>query len=111
MIIQTKKGPRRQRSKEEWQALIVKQKSSGVCINDFCLQEGISDGSFYVWRKRFSEVETVCESSFSRIEIKSMEAVAASEGLMVILPGGLNLHFKALPPIEWIIGLSKGLNK
>ena len=107
-MTESKKGLRRHRSKEEWLVLVSKQKGSGMNVNDFCRGEGISDVSFYAWRKRFSGSEFGAESTFSRIEIKS-EAELAGLGLRIHLPGGLELHFTELPSIEWIMDLSKGM--
>jgi hypothetical protein len=34
------------------------QKSSGLCVKDYCKANGISDCSFYSWRKRLRREET-----------------------------------------------------
>jgi hypothetical protein len=100
---------RRQQPESEWRQLIQHQESSGVGVPEFCLMEGISDGSFYVWRKRFLGDTSVNELNFNRIEIKS--AVRRPDvGLKVFISGGLELHFTELLSVDWILGLSKSLS-
>jgi hypothetical protein len=71
--------------------------------------EGISDGSFYVWRKRFSGDTSANALNFNRIEIKSVVR-GPDVGLKILVSGGLELHFTELPPVDWILDLSKTLS-
>ena len=52
-----------------WQMVLETFKSSGLSIRQFCKQEGLSEPSFYAWRKRLTQVgesdadkEAVCQS-------------------------------------------------
>ena len=38
-----------------WREIIDRQAGSGLSIREFCASEGISQPSFYTWRKRFRE--------------------------------------------------------
>ncbi len=40
-----------------WQMVLETFKSSGLSVRQFCKQEGLSEPSFYSWRKRLSEHE------------------------------------------------------
>jgi hypothetical protein len=37
---------------EEWHQIVEGQKSSGLTVAAYCLERGISEGSFYTWKKR-----------------------------------------------------------
>ena len=41
-----------------WAMVLETFKSSGLSVRRFCKQEGLSEPSFYSWRKRLSEQET-----------------------------------------------------
>jgi len=40
-----------------WQMVLDTFKSSGLSIRQFCKQEGLSEPSFYSWRKRLTQVD------------------------------------------------------
>ena len=39
-----------------WQMVLETFKSSGLSVRRFCQQEGLSEASFYSWRKRLAKV-------------------------------------------------------
>ena len=40
---------------EYWRELIAEQKRSGVSVQRFCEDRGLTEQSFYVWRKRLKK--------------------------------------------------------
>jgi transposase-like protein len=44
---------------KRWQALIRQHGQSKLSVSAFCREQGVSDQSFYNWRKRLSESEPV----------------------------------------------------
>ena len=38
-----------------WREIIRQQAASGVSVRQFCMTEGLSEPSFYAWRKRLRE--------------------------------------------------------
>ncbi len=40
---------------EVWQELVLRQKKSGLTVQAFCQQQGVSGWSFYQWRKRLAQ--------------------------------------------------------
>jgi hypothetical protein len=40
---------------EYWRELIAEQKRSGVTVQRFCEDRGLTEQSFYVWRKRLKK--------------------------------------------------------
>ena len=92
------RGPDRQDRRAFWQLAIEEQKSSGLSVRAFCLREGLSEASFYSWRRRLSEGESAAprESSVAFVEVmRSVPTpvwqtdVAMRVALEVLLPGGL----------------------
>ena len=41
--------------KQFWQMVLETFKSSGLSVRRFCKQEGLSEASFYAWRKKLSK--------------------------------------------------------
>ena len=39
---------------EVWRELVDRQKKSGLTVQSFCQQQGVSGWSFYQWRKRLA---------------------------------------------------------
>jgi len=40
-----------------WREILSRQADSGLSVRKFCAKEGISEPSFYVWRKKLKERE------------------------------------------------------
>ncbi len=38
-----------------WQEMVRRQEESGVSVRQFCITEGLSEPSFYAWRKKLRE--------------------------------------------------------
>jgi len=48
----SKRGGRYSDRHEHWKAVIAEQKQSGQTVGSFCHQRGVTQQSFYQWRKR-----------------------------------------------------------
>jgi transposase-like protein len=70
-----------------WRKLIGEQSGSGQGVGAFCRRRGISDASFYTWRKRLSE-----ESALKFALVEPGMAVKAASGLELALTSGERLH-------------------
>jgi|SRR6516164_7388036 transposase-like protein len=44
---------------EAWRELIQRHKNSGLSVDSFCQQHGVSSWSFYQWRKRLGTDDAV----------------------------------------------------
>ena len=44
---------------DEWADRIAAQQRSGVSVKQFCKEQGLTEGSFYAWRKRLQKTEPV----------------------------------------------------
>lgn len=40
---------------QRWRKLVDRQAGSGLSIREYCLKEGVSQPSFFAWRRRFRE--------------------------------------------------------
>ena len=60
----------------EWQQRLENQKASGLNIDDFCLQEGVSKSTFYRWADRIRDgiPETIAGEKVDREKIESGNA-------------------------------------
>lgn len=76
--------------REYWSKLIAEQETSGQKVRPFCQERGIGDHSFYIWRKRLREQQTV---RFAVLEAKRESEVPA--GLELVLNGGERLRIGA----------------
>ena len=78
---------------EHWRARIAEQEQSGVPVARFCKDRGISEQSFYVWRKRLRDAQAV---RFALVETESGRPQAeASSALELVLPTGERLRIGA----------------
>jgi transposase-like protein len=79
---------------EYWRALIVEQEQSGLPVARFCKERGMSEQSFYVWRKRLRKEGPV---RFALVEpgLGQQRASATSTLVEVIFPGGEQLRVGA----------------
>lgn len=70
-----------------WTKLIAEQEASGATVRAFCKQRGVSDHSFYFWRRRLRQTEPV--------KFALLKTVAGSGSLIeLFLPGGERLSIR-----------------
>ena len=77
------KEPRR----EYWSRTIAEQASSGLSIRGYCKQAGISDQSFYAWRRRLGQGRAV---HFA--ELKTITGSATASAIEILLTTGERLR-------------------
>jgi transposase-like protein len=58
-------GEKRRQRREYWRELIARQGQSGMTVHAFCAQQGVSEASFYSWRKQLQANGSV---SFALVE-------------------------------------------
>jgi hypothetical protein len=78
----------RESRRTDWSRLIAEQEASGQSLRAFCDERGIKQNSFYRWRKRVRDNQSV---RFALLEPKEEIATRAS-GLEVILTSGERLR-------------------
>jgi transposase-like protein len=70
-----------------WSKLIGEQEASGQKVRPFCRERGVGEHSFYQWRKRLRENETV---RFALLETKAGAAIPVA--LELVLTSGERLR-------------------
>ena len=82
-----------------WQMAIETWQSSGLSIRQFCKQEGLSEPSFYLWRKKLTQVdesdadkEAVCQPEpFIQVSLPTEK----HGGLELVLSSGNTLRISS----------------
>jgi transposase-like protein len=74
---------------EYWRKLIAEQESGGQKVGPFCRERGITEASFYYWRKRLRKRESV---QFALLETKPTDTGRTSSALELVLTSGERLR-------------------
>lgn len=79
--------------KERWRELIGQQERSGLSVQEFCKEQGLTEQSFYAWRKRLRNQQPM---RFALLETGSVQRQPEREaGLELILARGERLRIGA----------------
>jgi hypothetical protein len=80
----------------EWQDRFCRFRSSGLSVQQFCAEEGVSVATFYVWRKRLPDAQShACmnpAASFASVRL------VGGGPLIAWLPGGTRLELPVHNP-------------
>jgi len=78
---------------DEWAERIAAQQRSGISVKQFCREQGLTEYSFYAWRKRLHETGSV---RFALVEraVRRQER-AADAPLELVLPSGERLRISS----------------
>ncbi len=74
-----------------WRERIAEQERSGIPVQQFCKERGITEQSFYVWRKRLRKQEP---TRFALVET-GLRQHAPKTGLELVLVTGERLRIGA----------------
>jgi len=77
---------------EDWRSRISAQEGSGVSVKQFCKQQGLSEQSFYYWRKR---LQTPASMRFALVEAAPRRGPAEHAALELVLTTGERLRISA----------------
>jgi len=75
-----------------WRERVDEQERSGIPIQQFCRERGITEQSFYVWRKRLGKQEP---ARFALVETGPERQHAPKTGLELMLVTGERLRIGA----------------
>jgi transposase-like protein len=77
------------RSAGQWQKIVDGYVGSGMSVIAYCAKHGISDKSYYYWKKRFAKGPAPQSNDF----IEVYPASQAGQGVLrVETPGGFQVH-------------------
>ena len=94
-------GGRRGERSAYWRELLVEQQASGLPVTAFCRERGVSDASFYAWRRRLqsdgqakaAERPDPAGAQFVTVPLSSAELdfeVRLPNGMVVTVPRGFD---------------------
>ena len=81
-------GPRN----EAWRERLAAQKQSGISVKQFCDQQGLTEQSFYYWRKR---LQAPASMRFALVEAAPRQGPAEHIALELVLTTGERLRIGA----------------
>jgi len=77
---------------DQWRERIGEQERSGVSVKQFCKERGLTEYSFYSWRKRLRQKEPV---RFALVDRGVRQGSATEAGLELVLTSGERLRISA----------------
>ena len=85
---------------EYWREQVAQHERSGQTVKQFCQAQGITEQSFYVWRKRLQKQSRV---RFALVETTPGEQQLAGEaGLELMLASGERLRIGSSVDPAWL---------
>ena len=86
-------GKKMEAKSEYWRQRIAEQERSGMSVQRFCEEQGLTEQSFYLWRKRLRKQQPM---RFALVETGSARRQPATEaGLELVLATGERLRIGA----------------
>lgn len=90
------------RSASAWDEIVTRQRQSGLSVQAFCEQEGVTAASFYVWRSRLhrearprrsdSLGDRARKAATEFIDLGSLDSSRSRFEVRLDLGGGVLLH-------------------
>jgi transposase-like protein len=77
---------------DDWRTRISAQEQSGISVKQFCKQQGITEQSFYYWRKR---LQTTTAMRFALVEAEPRRGTAEHAAMELVLTTGERLRISA----------------
>ncbi len=68
---------------DAWAERIAAQPRSGISVKQFCKEQGVTEGSFYAWRKRLQKTEPVRFALVDREAARQKPATEAALELVI----------------------------
>jgi len=78
---------------DQWAERIAAQQRAGVSVKQFCNEQGLTEYSFYAWRKRLQQTGPVRFALVDRSPRREERATEAA--LELLLPSGARLRISA----------------
>ena len=81
--------------RDRWQAVLARQRESGLSIKAFCARERVSYQSFFLWKRRFRDEAADGKAIFAPVRVVAEEPAPAECGHIEIeFPGGQRVHVR-----------------
>jgi hypothetical protein len=93
----------------EWAERIAAQQRSGISVKQFCKEQGLTEYSFYAWRKRLQESGPV---RFALVERSARRQERTTEPVLeLVLPTGERLRIGTgvdITTLRTVLGVLRG---
>ena len=100
---------RRSGQREEfWREQVERYEASGLSVRRFCQESGLSEASFYAWRRTLRLRAREAQAAFVPVVV-APPSLPMSGSLTVELCGGRKLHLPETMPTERVVALVRGL--
>jgi hypothetical protein len=94
------------KSKQQvWSARLQEQSESGLSISAWCIREGLTEATFYYWRKHLCTPK----QSATRLVALPFPSQPAMRALEIETPHGYVIRITSHEQLGWIKGLIEGL--
>ena len=92
-----------------WRDQVRRQTSSGLSVRRFCEDAGLSEPSFYAWRRRLAERDRPAPGSEFLPVILTPHMASSGSRITIELRGGRLMHLPETIATERIVALVRGL--
>ena len=75
-----------------WQRRVRRFASSGMTVERFCKEEGVSASSFHRWRKRLAQRRTPTRDGEHTLAFQAVRVTPADTPVLIRLPGGARVE-------------------
>ena len=82
-----------QHKTQHWKNIFEQQKSSGLCISQFCLDKKINISTFYAWRKRLTIKTTKVQPQQVIPFVINQPSFSQSSLIKITTPTGYQVDF------------------
>ncbi|HEX2957194.1 MAG TPA: hypothetical protein VHO70_10190 [Chitinispirillaceae bacterium] len=99
-------------SKYDWSHHIAQQKTSGLSVKEYCLQQGFSPWSFYVNRQKLSkpalsQKEELPQETSSFLNLGTLQQ---RNTILISFPGGIKVEINGEQGTERLCSILKSLH-
>ena len=98
-IMSKKQRESKKDQRQFWQMAIETWQASGMSVSKFCETEGLSESSFYIWRKKLAQVDNAETDKQKKLSPSAFIEVAIPEdnpaALELILSSGNTLRISS----------------
>jgi transposase-like protein len=110
-------GRRKRRDSDEWRELIKRHRDSGTPVSAFCREQGLSEQSFYAWRRRLgvlastsaaAAAPTAAPTGFVRLNPVEQAEAASGDMIEVRFDCGATLRWPSDRLSELVRALADG---
>jgi hypothetical protein len=94
---------------EQWHRIIEGQRSSGLTVAAYCRDRGVTEGSFYTWKRRLrSPAKPIRLPKPAFVEVKP-SSLSAAGAIEIFLQGGRRLLVRSGFDRDLLIELVRAL--